>query len=108
MIEGLKKAKDILKKYNQEYLLSFYDELNEDQQKFLINQIFSIDFEQIFNLYEASKKDEVIPNNSIEPLPYVDKSKLSRYEKEYYIKLGKTVISSNQFATVTMAGGQRN
>ena len=57
MEDKLNKAKEILKKYNQEHLLQFYDELSEEQKNILINQILNMNFEQILNLY----------NNSIHP-----------------------------------------
>ena len=47
MDEILIKAKSILKKYNQEHLLFFYDELNESQKKLLLEQILSINFDEI-------------------------------------------------------------
>ena len=65
-----------------------------------------IDFKQIFDLYEASKTDEVIPCNLIEPLPYFDKARLSHDEKNLYLALGETYIKENSLAVVTMAGGQ--
>lgn len=105
-MDNFLKAKEILKEYNQEHLLNFYDELDDDEKKFLVNQILRIDFKQIFDLYEASKTDEVIPCNLIEPLPYFDKSKLSYDEQNSYIALGETYIKENSLAVVTMAGGQ--
>lgn len=105
-MDNLQKAKDILKKYNQEHLLNFYDELDDAQKQFLITQICNINFEQIFNLYEASKKDEVIPSNLIEPLPYFDKSQLSEKEIEDFSCIGLNCIKNGEFAVVTMAGGQ--
>ena len=44
MKRNLQVAKEILKKYNQEHLLCFYDELNEEQKECLINQICSKDY----------------------------------------------------------------
>lgn len=105
-MDNFLKAKEILKEYNQEHLLSFYDELDNEQKEFLVNQILRIDFKQIFDLYEASKTDEVIPCNLIEPLPYFDKSRLSYNDKNLYINLGETYIKENSLAIVTMAGGQ--
>ena len=107
MVKNLKIAKEILKKYNQEHLLLFYDELNNDEKEFLINQICSINFENIFNLYEASKIDEIIPINTIEPLDYTEKYKLSKDESTYFSIIGEDIIKQNKFAVVTMAGGQR-
>lgn len=105
-MDNFLKAKEILKEYNQEHLLAFYDELDNTQKEFLVEQILRIDFKQIFDLYEASKTDEVIPCNLIEPLPYFDKSRLSYDEQNSYITLGETYIKENSLAVVTMAGGQ--
>lgn len=108
MIEDLKTAKDILKKYNQEHLLNFYDELNDDEKCLLIKQICNIDFDKIFSLYEASKTDEIIPTASIKPLSHINKYDISPKDFDNYTKLGDSYISQNKFAVVTMAGGQRN
>ena len=54
MENKLKLAKDILKKYNQEHLLYFYDELTQDEKEKLLNQILTIDFEKILTLYKNS------------------------------------------------------
>ena len=43
-----------LKKYNQEHLLMFYDELDDSQKQKLLNQILSIDFNEILTLYKNS------------------------------------------------------
>ena len=40
-----------LKKYNQEHVLNFYDELTDSEKQMLINQIRSIDFEKMQRLY---------------------------------------------------------
>ena len=106
MLQDYESAKSVLKKYNQEHLLNFYDELNNEEKLALINQIFHIDFNQIFDLYEASKTDEVIPHNVIEPLKYKVKSQLSQDEIAYYEEISKDVLINNKYAVVTMAGGQ--
>lgn len=105
-MDNFLKAKEILKEYNQEHLLNFYDELDDEQKKFLVNQILRIDFKQIFDLYEASKTDEVIPCNLIEPLPYFDKERFTYDELNMYSKIGASYIEHGEFAVVTMAGGQ--
>ena len=43
MLQDYESAKSVLKKYNQEHLLNFYDELNNEEKLALINQIFHID-----------------------------------------------------------------
>ena len=106
MEENFRKAKEIVDKYHQEHLLSFYDELDDDEKNKLCDQICHIDFDQIFGLYEASKTNEVIPESSISPLNYFIKDKLSKDDLAIYSKYGEDVIKNNKFAVVTMAGGQ--
>lgn len=105
-MDNFQKAKSILKKYNQENLLYFYDELDNKQREFLVNQICNIDFEQIFDLYEASKTDEKISLSEIEPLPYFDKKEIKNVDFINYTDIGEAYIRNGQFAVVTMAGGQ--
>lgn len=106
MIEDLKRAKEILKKYNQEHLLNFYDELNDNEKSLLLKQICNINFDKILGLYEASKIDEVIPTKLIEPLPYINKAAISCEDFNNYTKIGDNNITQNKLAVVTMAGGQ--
>ena len=87
------KAKEILKKYNQEHLLGFYNNLAEDKKEKLINQILNINFEQIDKLYKNTKKT-------------IEKEKLSNEEKNHYKNLGIEEIKKGKLAAVTMAGGQ--
>ena len=105
-IDGLNKAREILKTYNQEHLLQFYDELTETEQKNLINQILSIDFDEILYLYKKSKFDVTDSTEEVEPLPYFDKSKFSDEELEFYSAIGKKAILENSIAVITLAGGQ--
>lgn len=106
MLKKYERAKGILTKYGQEHLLNFYDELNKEQKELLLDQICHIDFKQILNLYEASKKDEVIPHHVIEPLEYTVKNQLTKTDIAYYEEIGKHAIMQNKCAVVTLAGGQ--
>ena len=107
-MNSFSKASNILKKNNQEHLLSFYDELDDNQKKYLINQICSLDFKQILKLYENSKNTNDISYDVIEPLAYIDKSELSLDNTEKCIAIGEKIIKNNELAVVTLAGGQRN
>ena len=95
-----------LKMYNQEHVIKLLEELNGEQKRNLINQIEKIDFHQLQELYDNTKKEIIIKENKIEPLPYIDKSKLSKNEKEELESLGEEVIRKGEYAVVTMAGGQ--
>ncbi len=99
-------AIDILKQYNQTHITNLLNKLDEEKKQELIDQINKIDFHQIMELYDNTKKNIEIKENIIESIPYLDKLKLSKEEKEEYDKLGKEIIQSGQYAVVTMAGGQ--
>ena len=106
MDERLENIKKTLKEHNQEHLLLKYDELNDEQKEELLNQIESIDFDLMERLYEKAKKPVNHDNDVIEPIDYVDKSKLTSSEKANYEKRGIEAIKYNKLAVVTMAGGQ--
>lgn len=102
------KTKEKLKKYNQEHLLKFYDELNDKEKENLLEDILDINFEQITTLFNEIKKEDNVINSLIEPIQYIDKEKMSEEDKNYYNKIGTKCIEDNEYAVVTMAGGQRN
>lgn len=106
MIEQYKKAKEILKKYNQEHILDFYDELDLEQKNNLINQILKIQFEEILTLYNNSMKNEKEKKEKITPLKHYERQRLSNNEKNEYIRIGEKELKERSFAVVTMAGGQ--
>lgn len=106
MENELCKAKEILKKYNQEHLLNFYDELTEDEKKILISQINSTDFNKVNNYYNESVTATNISSDRISPIPYIAKDKLSSKEISNYTKIGEDSIKNGELAIITLAGGQ--
>ena len=106
MNEKLEKTKKLLKKYGQEHLLLKYDEMDDEQKEYLLEQINDIDFDLMKSLYEKASKPVDFEKVTIEPIEHVDKSKLTNAERERYEKLGIEAIKYNKFACVTMAGGQ--
>ena len=98
-------AEGILKKYKQQHLLNHFDKLSETMQKKLLNQIESLDFELITNLYENTNKNKEEQAEKIDPIEYYDKKKL--YDKyDDYKQTGRKAIKQGKLAVVTMAGGQ--
>ncbi|MGN1298215.1 MAG: UTP--glucose-1-phosphate uridylyltransferase [Clostridia bacterium] len=106
MSDKLTKAKEILKKYHQEHLLYFYDEISENQKEVLLDQIIKINFDEILNLYENSKQNTNLDMSKVSPLPHLEKNKFSKEELNTYIETGEKIIKSQSFAVITMAGGQ--
>ncbi len=106
MYNKLQKVSDILEKYNQKHLIQFYDELDDNQKEALLNQILSINFQEIFDLYDASMLPENFSLNDLSPLKHIEKSNFPEEEIRFYSNIGENLIKQNSFAVVTMAGGQ--
>lgn len=97
---------DILKMYHQDHIIRLLEKLEENKKEELIQQINQIDFHQIMELYENTKKEIDIKEKLIEPLKYIDKQKLSKQQKEELDTVGAEIVKNGQYAVVTMAGGQ--
>lgn len=106
MNKKYEEVKEKLKQYKQEQLLIWYDKLIEQKREELLDQILKIDFEQINELYEQTQHKKDFKDCKIEPLPYIDKQKLSLEEKQQYEADGIKEIKAGKYAVVTMAGGQ--
>ncbi len=97
---------ELLKKYNQEHIIKFLEQLQGKEKEELIEQINQIDFHQIKELYDNTKKEIEIKENRIENIAYLDKAKLTQKQREEFDTLGEEVVKKGQYAVVTMAGGQ--
>ena len=101
-----KEAIDKLKEYGQNHIVNILEKLDETKKQELIEQINKIDFHQMMELYQNTKKEIKFKEGKIEPVPYLDKAKLTKEQREELDKLGEEVVKNNQYAVVTMAGGQ--
>ena len=97
---------DVLKEYNQEHIINLLNKLEETKKQELLEQINKIDFHQIMELYDNTKKEIEIKENIIESIPYYDKEKLTKEQKNEFDTIGEEIIKSGKYAVVTMAGGQ--
>lgn len=104
--QELAQAKTILKENKQENILKFLENIEDNKKEKLIKQILDLDFEQLKKLYEETKTEPEILEKKIEHIGYVDEYKLTEEKKNRYTALGEEVIKNNQYAVVTMAGGQ--
>ncbi|MBR3255586.1 MAG: UTP--glucose-1-phosphate uridylyltransferase [Clostridia bacterium] len=102
----IERAKEILKKYNQNHIVKLFDRINEEKQVELAKQVLSIDFHKITELYENTKKEIEIKEKTITPITYLDKAKLTYEEKNKFDELGASAVKNGEYAVVTMAGGQ--
>jgi len=99
-------AIELLKEYNQEHIIRFLEKMDEKKQEELVEQIHRIDFHQITELYNNTKKEIEYKESKIQPLKYLDKAKLTENQRKTFDELGEKIIKAGQYAVVTMAGGQ--
>ena len=96
----------MLESYNQNHIINLLKNLDEVKKQELLEQIEKIDFHQVMELYDNTKKEIEIKESKIEPISYLDKAKLSQEQREKFDKLGEEILRSGKYAVVTMAGGQ--
>ena len=106
MQERLEQALKILEENNQMQIINLLKKLEGSKKEKLINQVLAINFEQINQLYDKATQTPEILEKKLEHIKYIDKSKLSKDELNMYKAEGEKVIKNNQYAVVTMAGGQ--
>ena len=100
---------EIVKKYNQEHLLKYIDLISTNEGKNnLINDIENIDFEKLNRLFALSNQNfkNFMKTVMLEHIRVFDKSRFSDEENNEILKIGEDIIANNQYAVVTMAGGQ--
>ena len=106
MEEKLKKSKEILDEYGQEHLLQKYNELSKEEQNRLLDDILTMDFKQIEELYESTKTKPNFGDEKLEPIPHITKTELTEELYDKYKNIGEEIIKQGKLAVVTMAGGQ--
>ena len=87
-----------LKRYKQEHLLMFYDELKKEEKLNLKKQIKKINFRKMKKLYKNSFKDDLIDIDKITNLNVIKKNKK-------YMNSGIEFIKKGEYGVVIMAGG---
>lgn len=101
-------AIEILKKYNQEHVITILKKLEKDKKEILINQILLIDFEELEELHESIYEDQYSNLGKIEPIEALNIEDLPKEEIDKYINMGINIVKNNKFAVATMAGRTRN
>lgn len=100
---GLKETKELLKKYNQEHLLGYYDELNSEEQKELLRQISEIDFSVLKLVENKNIKQE---RGVIAPVSDVCTMEDIEARKEEFFQIGADAVRNCKVGAVLLAGGQ--
>lgn len=91
--------------HDQEHVLTYWNELNEQEQQAFSRQLESIDFDQFSMLQKGFlQKTEDAHLAKMKPSPFVSVSDLS--ENESLKNAGEEIIRQGQLAVLTVAGGQ--
>ena len=99
-------AEEKLKKFGQEHLLSQYEKLSKENKVKLLDEILTLDFNEVNELYKKVNNTVDFGSSKIEPIEYTDKSTMSKEELAHYNEIGLKAIKEGKLAAVTMAGGQ--
>ena len=105
-MKELEQTKQRLQENNQEQIVKEIEKMSQEDQEKIIKQINKINFAEVNKLYNLAKQNHKINGGKIEPINYIDKEKLTKEDEENAKKIGEKIIKNNQYAIVTMAGGQ--
>ena len=94
-------AKVKLKKYGQEHVAAYYEELNEEQRQQLLQQIEKTDMD-VLSL--CNSKDKLPKKGVITPLAAMELSEIEAHREEY-LRIGTKAIQDGKVAAVLLAGG---
>ena len=102
---------DQLKKYGQEHLLRFWDDLDDSGKKKLAEQLNEIDWEDMDGLirdYVLQKPVTDIPAD-LSPAPYFSLQPVNAEQRKLYeqaTETGRRLLREGKVAALTVAGGQ--
>lgn len=95
-------TKELLKKYDQEQLLKYYDELDDNSRELLLKQIEDIDFDLLKLLDNGSRestKGKITPLDDAVSIDDIEKN------REKYTNIGIEAIKEGKVAALLLAGG---
>lgn len=98
----IEQARHILEKIHQQHILSFYDELSEEEKNSLLSQIELIDFSLLDSLDSENSNSK---KGELKPLGAVETDDIAKNDKEYF-NVGINAIKNGKVAAVLLAGGQ--
>jgi UDP-N-acetylglucosamine/UDP-N-acetylgalactosamine diphosphorylase len=102
----MRELKSKLAKYKQEHLLNYFDSLSSNEQKILLAEINSIDFESIQELFNSLSTKTTQKAPSFSPMSCCYQEEQSNEQKISWTEVGKKSLDNNELAFLLMAGGQ--
>jgi len=106
MKEELKQAKEILRNHRQEHIIPWLNKLELEKQEEMIQQILSIDFEELEELYELAGKPVEIDLSELEPITALNPKRMPKKVYDEYRAIGAEAVKNKKLAVVILAGGQ--
>lgn len=94
-------ANEKLKKYQQEHVLSYYDQLSATEQQQLLNQIDDTDFSVIEQIHHKPSDSD---RGVITPIQALQRSQIEA-SREKYTQTGLEAIRAGKVGAVLLAGG---
>ncbi len=94
-------AYELLKKFNQEHILKYYDELDEAGKNQLLEAVSNTDFTFINDGNEGADRSGY---SSVEPIKVLTVDEIQKDNAKYY-ELGSEAIKSGKVGAVLLAGG---
>ena len=96
-------AEQLLKKYGQEHILRYYEELSAEQKEALLKQIAGIDFPMIERIQQNHSK-EGLHKGKITPLAAMQLKEIEARKAEFR-QIGVKAIEEGKVGAVLLAGG---
>lgn len=97
----LSQAQEKLRRYGQEHILKYYDELDAAGQQALLDQIGATDMEI---LSACSHREELVKKGTITPLAAMQLQEIEA-ERESFTRTGLDAIRGGRVGAVLLAGG---
>jgi UDP-N-acetylglucosamine/UDP-N-acetylgalactosamine diphosphorylase len=101
-------AKSLTARYNQEHLMRFIDELSTSDQNLLIDQILSVNFEQLKTLHHdlVLTQSSIKQAETLEPLRAKNWDDFGINERAVMSNRGMRALHDGKVAAFLVAGGQ--
>src|SRR5271155_1589253 len=92
-----------LRKYHQEHVLRFWDQLSESEQRGLVEQLQGLDLELLQGLFAQKKSYPIPSSDQIKPVPVLP---MLSPDNDRYRRLGEEALRAGRVAALVVAGGQ--
>lgn len=108
--DRMQRLRQVCREQGQEHVFNFWDQLNDAQRENLLDELDSLDFEEVSRLIQQHVKtqDHEVELPHLEPAPYIrlPETKAETEEHAQAHTHGEALIRQGQVAAFLVAGGQ--